>query len=122
MEVCKRGTQLFESNLPSVPASFGGVMTPSAASAGNLNIAFNNQINAAIQNQAHSQTLGTSIRPQAPEFPFLQYHLQSGPYIPYQPPQIAQRVSQNTNQPQPATTQYPRPDPFQQGCLWRLRG
>nr|XP_054761914.1 homeodomain-interacting protein kinase 2-like [Lytechinus pictus] len=113
MEVCKRGTQLFEGNLPSVPASFGGVMTPSA-SAGNLNIAFNNQINAAIQNQAHSQTLGTSIRSQAPEFPFLQYHLQSGPYIPYQPPQIAQRVSQNTNQQQPATTQYPRPDPFQQ--------
>ena len=46
MEVCKRGTQLFESNLPSVQASFGGVMTPTA-SAGNLNIAFN----AAIQNQ-----------------------------------------------------------------------
>ena len=64
--------------------------------------------------QAHSQTLGTSIRSQAPEFPFLQYHLQSGPYIPYQPPQIAQRVSQNANTQQTATTQYPRPDPFQQ--------
>ncbi|XP_072172100.1 homeodomain-interacting protein kinase 1-like [Diadema setosum] len=113
LEVCKRGTQLFDSNLPSVPASFGGVMTPTA-SAGNLNIAFNNQLNAAIQNQAHTQTLGTSIRSQAPEFPFLQYHLQSGPYIPYQPPQIAQRVSQNTNQQQQASTQYPRPDPFQQ--------
>ncbi|XP_038050848.1 homeodomain-interacting protein kinase 2-like [Patiria miniata] len=120
MEVCKRPGQIYDANSAAIPASFAGVM-PVTSTTGNLNIAFNNQLNAALQNQGTSQTITTSVRPQGNEFPFLQYHLQSGPYIPYQPPQIAQRVSQNVQQ-QPAGSQYPRPDPFQQSLqMYPLR-
>ncbi|XP_071809087.1 homeodomain-interacting protein kinase 1-like [Asterias amurensis] len=120
MEVCKRPGQIYDANTSGIPASFAGVM-PVTSSTGNLNIAFNNQLNAALQNQGTSQTITTSVRPQGNEFPFLQYHLQSGPYIPYQPPQIAQRVSQNVQQ-QQGGSQYPRPDPFQQSLqMYPLR-
>lgn len=115
MEVCKRPAQIYENgNLSGVPANFAGVMAPSAASS-NLNITLNNQLNAALHNQVPAQTITSSVRAQGPEFPFLQYHLQPGPYIPYQPPQIAQRLSESaSNQgPQP-TAHYPRQDPFQQ--------
>ena len=50
MEVCKRPGQIYDANTSGIPASFAGVM-PVTSSAGNLNIAFNNQLNAALQNQ-----------------------------------------------------------------------
>ena len=50
MEVCKRPGQIYDTNSASLPASFAGIM-PVTSTTGNLNIAFNNQLNAALQNQ-----------------------------------------------------------------------
>ena len=55
MEVCKRPGQIYDANSGAIPASFAGVM-PVTSTTGNLNIAFNNQLNAALQNQVQTPT------------------------------------------------------------------
>nr|XP_006812981.1 PREDICTED: homeodomain-interacting protein kinase 2-like isoform X2 [Saccoglossus kowalevskii] len=112
MEVCRRPVHIYD-NINTTSSTYTNFV-PSAV--GNLNITFNNQINA-LHNQATTTQSISTTRPGNPDFPFLQYHLQSGPYFPYQPPQVAQRLSQQLPQPvqQPRNgSQYPRPDPFQQ--------
>ena len=65
--------------------------------------------------QVPSQTLSTSTQ-QAPELPYVQYHLQPGQYLPYQP---AQTLSQQLSQQQRNGALLNRPaDPFQQSlCM-----
>ncbi|XP_077994181.1 homeodomain-interacting protein kinase 1-like isoform X2 [Glandiceps talaboti] len=112
MDVCRRSVHIYD-NLNTTSSTFTN-FAPS--SVGNLNITFNNQINA-LHNQASTSQGISGTRPANPEFPFLQYHLQSGPYFPYQPPQVAQRLSQQLPQQTPSHrtgSQYARPDPFQQ--------
>ncbi|XP_071956142.1 homeodomain-interacting protein kinase 1-like [Antedon mediterranea] len=110
MDVCKRRIPLYNMT-ETIQSSFPGFSA--TTSNANLNVAINNQINA-FQNQRSAQSLASTSHQTAPEFPFLQYHLQSGPYIPYQPPQIAQRVAGSAQGSQQRNGQYPRPDPFQQ--------
>ncbi|XP_070550839.1 homeodomain-interacting protein kinase 2-like isoform X2 [Ptychodera flava] len=111
MDVCRRSIHIFE-NLNSTSSTFTNFVP---SSMGNLNITFNNQINALHSQAGTSQSISTTTRPGNAEFPFLQYHLQSGPYFPYQPPQVAQRLSQQLPQSsQRNGGQYARPDPFQQ--------
>ncbi|XP_033118066.1 homeodomain-interacting protein kinase 2-like [Anneissia japonica] len=110
MDVCKRRIPLYNTT-DTIQSSFPGFSA--TASNANLNVALNNQINA-FQNQRSRQSLASTSHQPAPEFPFLQYHLQSGPYIPYQPPQIAQRVAGSSQGSQQRSGQYPHPDPFQQ--------
>ena len=93
MDICRKSVKtLFDVNQNS------GLMSNLVpASTSNLTVTFNNQINALHSQMSAAQHQGTELQ-------YLPYHLQSRPYIPYQPTQQPQ-LPRNSNQ-------FSRADPF----------
>ncbi|XP_050410933.1 homeodomain-interacting protein kinase 2 isoform X1 [Patella vulgata] len=111
MEICRRPrTSVYDMNQNS--SSMMTNVVPS--SNGNFTVTFNNQINA-LHTQMASQNLPSSAQ-SAADLPYLQYSLQSGTYLSYQPPSVAQPLGQSTSQRN--SGQFSRTDPFRQSlCI-----
>ncbi|XP_067654332.1 homeodomain-interacting protein kinase 2-like isoform X1 [Haliotis asinina] len=108
MEICRRQrTSVYDMNQNS--SSMMTNVVPS--SNGNFTVTFNNQINA-LHSQMASQNLGGTSH-QSTEIPYLQYSLQSGTYLSYQPPQVGQQLNQQITA-QRSGAQFNRTDPFRQ--------
>ncbi|CAH1787334.1 unnamed protein product [Owenia fusiformis] len=109
MDVCKRA----KSSIYDINQNPGNMMNFGAPTTTNITL-FNNQLNA-IQSQLPTQTLTSSIGANNPptDIPYLQYQLQTAPYIPYPTQRLAQTQFQ-----QPRTgAQFTRTDPFQQSLV-----